>query len=40
VCAFFLAETFKRDLSMEPEDEAAAALGARASAHSPRPLPR
>ncbi len=40
VCAFFLAETFKRDLSAEPEDEAAAALGARASAHSPHPLPR
>ena len=40
VCAFFLAETFRRDLSAEPEDEAAAALGARASAHSPHPLTR
>ncbi|MEW9583763.1 MFS transporter [Paraburkholderia sp. DGU8] len=40
VCAFFLAETFKRDLYAEPEDEAAAALGARASAHSPHPLSR
>jgi hypothetical protein len=26
VCAFFLAETFKRDLSAEPEDDASAAL--------------
>jgi metabolite-proton symporter len=40
VCAFFLAETFRRDLSAEPEDEAATALGAQVRAHSPRPLSR
>jgi MHS family shikimate/dehydroshikimate transporter-like MFS transporter len=40
VCAFFLAETFRRDLSAEPEDEATAAQDARASAQSPHPLPR